>query len=160
MVEITATSNVRLSDPNIWFWYLIIMLIMGPTHYQINLAWVKIIAWSLRGVIFKIQPLRNPSIFNNMICVPISKVLLKGMSNHPHFEISGLRQKFDTSGFFLKIQNFMWEKIIAGVINGLSIDKNFDEIFFPKFQNFHVKNGSSVKWKKKSKHYLPIVSWK
>ena len=41
----------------------------------------------LRGVIFKIQPLRNPSIFNNMICVPISKVLLKGMSNHPHFEI-------------------------------------------------------------------------
>ena len=38
-------------------------------------------------MIFKIQPLRNPSIFNNMICVPISKVLLKGMSNHPHFEI-------------------------------------------------------------------------
>ena len=42
---------------------------------------------SLRGVIFKIQPLRNPSIFNNMICVLISKVLLMGMSNHPHFEI-------------------------------------------------------------------------
>ena len=33
----------------------------------------------LRGVIFKIQPLRNPPFFNNMICVQISKVLLKGM---------------------------------------------------------------------------------
>ena len=42
---------------------------------------------ALRGVIFKIQPLRNPSIFKNMICVLISKVLLMGMSNHPHFEI-------------------------------------------------------------------------
>ena len=72
----------------------------------------------------------------------------------------GLRQKFDASGFFFKIQNFMWEKIVAGVINGLSINKNFDEIFFPKFQNFHVKNGSSVKWIFFLKHYLPIVSWK
>ena len=40
---------------------------------------------ALRGVIFKIQPLRNPSIFNNMICVPISKVLLKGQVKSPTF---------------------------------------------------------------------------
>ena len=38
-------------------------------------------------MIFKIQPLRNLSIFDNMICVPISKVLPKGMSNHPNLEI-------------------------------------------------------------------------
>ena len=63
----------------------------------------------------------------------------------------GLRQKFDASGFFFKIQNFMWEKIVAGGINGLSINKDFDVKKFPKFQNFHVKNGSSVKWKKKIK---------
>ena len=51
----------------------------------------------------------------------------------------------------------MWEKIVAGGINGLSINNDFDVKKFPKFQNFHVKNESSVKWKKKSKHYLPIV---
>ena len=39
----------------------------------------------------------------------------------------------------------MREKIVAGVINGLSINKNFDEKKIPKFENFHVKNESSVK---------------
>jgi hypothetical protein len=39
----------------------------------------------------------------------------------------------------------MKELIVAGGINGLSINKDFDEKFFPKFLNFHVKNGSSVK---------------
>ena len=106
----------------------------------------------LRGVIFKIQPLRNPSIFNNKICVPISKVLLKGMSNHPNLEIFRTSSKiWQIRIFFFKIQNFMWEKIVAGGINGLCINKDFDEKKIPKFQNFHIKNGSSVKWKKKIK---------
>ena len=50
----------------------------------------------LRGVIIKIQPLRNTSIFNNIICVPISKVLPEGMSNHPHLvqKISKFKKNF------------------------------------------------------------------
>ena len=51
----------------------------------------------------------------------------------------------------------MWEKIVAGGINGLSINKDFDVKKFPKFQTFHVKNGSSVKLKKKSKHCLQTM---
>ena len=73
----------------------------------------------------------------------------------------GLRQKFDESGFFFKIQNFMWEKIVAGVINGLSINKNFDEK-----KNFKIPKFSRQKWveceiKKKFKtlsahHFLKV----
>ena len=50
----------------------------------------------------------------------------------------GLRQKFDASGFFFKIQNFMWEKIVAGVINGLSIKKIFDEEKIPMRSTFEI----------------------
>ena len=39
----------------------------------------------------------------------------------------------------------MKEKIVAGGINGLSINEDFDVKKFPKFQNFHIKNGLSAK---------------
>ena len=114
----------------------------------------------LRGVIFKIQPLRNPTIFNNMICVLISKVLLMGMSNHPHFEIFWTSSKIWRIRIFFQNSKFHVRKNCCWCHQWASINKNFDEKKFPKFQNFHVKNGSSVKWKKNSKHYLPIISWK
>ena len=44
----------------------------------------------------------------------------------------------------------MQEKIVVVGINGPSINKDFDEKKLPKFQNSHVKNGSSVKSKKNS----------
>ena len=51
----------------------------------------------------------------------------KGHVKPPTFwKIFGLRQKFDASGFFFKIQNFMWEKTVTGGISGLSITKDFD----------------------------------
>ena len=52
----------------------------------------------------------------------------------------------------------MIEKIVAGGINELSINKDFAKKKIPKFQNFQVKNGFSLKSIKKPKHYLPIVS--
>ena len=60
-------------------------------------------------------------------------------------KVSKVRTSLTNQDFFFKIQNFMKEKIVAGGINGLSINKDFDVKKFPKFQNFHVKNGSSVK---------------
>ena len=49
---------------------------------------------AIRGVILKIQPLRNPSIFNNMICVPISKVPPMGMSMDPRAGPLGFMSSF------------------------------------------------------------------
>ena len=68
-----------------------------------------------------------------MICLPISKVLLK--------EFFGLRKKFDLSGFKISIE----KTIVAGGINGLSINKDFDKknfqnskIFTSKIFNFEI----------------------
>ena len=65
---------------------------------------------NLRGLIFKIQPFRNPSIFDNIICVPISKVLPKGMSNHPDLEIFRTSSKIWRIRFFFSKFKISCEK--------------------------------------------------
>ena len=67
-----------------------------------------------------------------MICVPISKVIPKGMSMGPNFEIFWTSSKFDVSKiFFSKFIISCVKKIVGGGINGLSINKDIDEV-----QNF------------------------
>ena len=46
-----------------------------------------------------------------MICVPISKVLLKGMSNHPHFEIFWTSSKIWRIMIFFQNSKFHERKI-------------------------------------------------
>ena len=49
----------------------------------------------------------------------------------------GLSQKFDTSGFFFsKFKISIEKQIVAGGINGLSINKDFDEK--KKIQKFKI----------------------
>ena len=50
-------------------------------------------------------------------------------------KILGLRKNLTYQDFFFKIPNFMWEKIVAGGINELSINKDFD-FFFSKIPKF------------------------
>ena len=97
--------NLKIGSYEIIYWlgkYYFLLVFLCQKTWEVAF-WTfdqNINSQTLRGVIFKIQPLRNPSIFNNMICVPISKVLLKGMSNHPHFKI------FWTSSKIWKIRIF------------------------------------------------------
>ena len=103
-------------------------------------------------MIFKIQPLRNPSIFNNIICVLISKVLLMGMSNHPDFEIFWTLSKIWRIKIFFQNSKFHVRKNCCWCHQWAIYQKKIlTKFFFSKFQNFHVKNRSSVKWKKKIK---------
>ena len=111
----------------------------------------------LRGVIFKIQPLKEPV---NDLCTNYKSTPQGHVKSPTFWNFLDFIKNLTHQDFFFKIQNFIWEKIVTGVIDGLSINKNFDEKKIPKFQDFRVKNGSSVKRKKKSKHYLPIISWK
>ena len=55
----------------------------------------------------------------------------------------------------------MWEKIVAGVINGLSIKKNFDEKKKFKIQKFSRQKWVECEMKKKIKtlsahHFLKV----
>ena len=108
---------------------------------------------SLRGVIFKIQPLRNPSIFDNMICVPISKVLPKGMSNHPNLEI------FQTSSKIWRIRIFFQN-------SKFHVRKNCCwwhqwAIYLWRKKNSKIPKFSRQKWVKcEIKKKFKMLSWK
>ena len=99
------------------------------------------ISKNLRGVIFKIQPLKEPVNFQQYdLCTNFKSTPQEHVKSPKFWNFLDFIKILTHQDFFFKIQHFMWEKIVAGGINGLSINKDFEVKKFPKFQFFHVKN--------------------
>ena len=119
--------------------------------------------WGLkRGVIFKIRPLRNPSIFRNMICVPISKVPPAGMSMGPRVGLLGPPLAPGSMSSFTFHKVIFWTlaisasgrsrvHVLVASMGYVSIKILTKKINF-KFQTFRVKNGLAMTRSKKPRY--------
>ena len=111
--------------------------------------------WYLRSNLW-----RNLSIFNNMICVPILKVLPMGMSNHPNLEIFRTSSKIWQIRIFFQNSKFHVRKNCCWCHQWDIYQKKFWRKKNSKIPKFSRQKWVECEIKFFLKHYLPIVSWK